>query len=601
MPDTITTKDYFDLAQQSYDDSLVPSLESTEGWNIIDVTQNDATGYAAVAYQAPDGKIIIAHKGSDNVFNSEDEIDVDWVNSNHPIAKGEIPDQFGDADAFTKQIMNNFSGQEIEHTGHSLGGALSQMMGHKYNSKSTAFDPPGIVEVIQNNSEAFHSEDSPFEGAKEVNVDDFTTIVVKNSPVSGVNTQIFGDGLTKIDLNPESIDWNLPGHSMENIVKAFGEDGNISNEFMNNVSTESESDIHLGIEKIVEGVDSMEQGIQDVRDGISDGASGVEEGVQDVRDGISDGTGSVKEGVQDVRDGISDGADSVIDGVQDVRDGISDGSGSVKEGVQDVRDGISDGTSSVKEGVQDVRDGIVEGVDSVRDGIRQVVEGEIDEGLSSMKEGVQDMKDGIADGTDSMKEGIQDVRDGISNGAGSVKEGVQDMKDGIADGIDSMKQGVQDMTEGISDGVSSMKEGVQEMRNGIGEGVQEMKDGIVDGVDGFIDGVPQFVEGVAGVVGGLIDNPDQVRKVIRDLKDDTQKVEPEIENSDQAIEDLILEKKALLGEDDLGFTLPDELPATGADPGAIDQNIQDLTQDLEANMDLLFQKIEKYKSSIQGI
>jgi len=77
---------------------------------------------------------------------------------------------------------------------------------------------------------------------------------------------------------------------------------------------------------------------------------------------------------------------------------------------------------------------------------------------------------------------------------------------------------------------------------------------------------------------------------------------------DQSGVDMIEEKQQAMDMEngeysmtpDNDLVLPDEFTPTGADLSVAD-DILNLTQDLESNMDLLFQNIEKYKSTIQGI
>lgn len=71
---------------------------------------------------------------------------------------------------------------------------------------------------------------------------------------------------------------------------------------------------------------------------------------------------------------------------------------------------------------------------------------------------------------------------------------------------------------------------------------------------------------------------------------------------DEEVIDYIEKRKELIGDTEVdqgGMVLPDELPATGADVSDVD--IENISRELEANTDLLFQNIEKYKSSVQGI
>lgn len=268
MPnDNLTTKDYFDLSDDAYL-NMSFSPEQENGWTVLNQTQNPDTGYEAVAFKAPNGEIIIAHRGSDSPSIDREALGnpiKDWTESNLAIIKGEVPPQFHDADAFAQEIIQEY-GSEITHTGHSLGGALAQLAAHKNGGNAVTFDPPGTSEVIQN-SDLFENE---------INHDQFKTLLVQNSMVSSVNTQI--GNLTKIDLydgdsgllekgikllklTESNIDGTHPtidDHSMDSIRKAFAENGEIEPSFLSNMSTVIESDVHEFVEKFTGQDESMD-------------------------------------------------------------------------------------------------------------------------------------------------------------------------------------------------------------------------------------------------------------------------------------------------------------------------------------------------------
>lgn len=300
MPDTLlTTKDYLDLSTEAYDNGLETSQQSTEGWNIIGQSQNDQTGYAAVAYQAPDGSIVIAHRGTDGLKD---------LGSDLSIGRQNLPAQFDDADNFTQEIMSEF-GDEVVHTGHSLGGGLAQLVGHKYGTESIAFDPPGMVEVIENNSETF--------GNQPINTENFTSVIVKNSPVSSPNTQIFGNGTTKIDLNPGSTLINPRGHSISEIANVIGDDGEISEEYVLNQSTVTEGSIHQAVDGANAVVDSI--GNSSVVSGVSGGV-GMAQGIKNGIDVINDASLTEAEKVtqlEELFDGFKDDGADLFMGIFD--------------------------------------------------------------------------------------------------------------------------------------------------------------------------------------------------------------------------------------------------------------------------------------------
>lgn len=265
MPtDSITPKKYLDLSNESYrNESLFRDTDTEGDWVVIDQTQNPETGYAAIAYQGPNGEIVITHRGSDPMTEILDKNSIgnsrkDWLESNRAILEGRVPPQFNDADEFTKNIYNQFGETvEISHTGHSLGGALAQLTAHKYDSNAVTFDNPGIQEVIVNNKDVFSNE--------TINHENFNSYLSLNSVVSSINTQIGNP--TKLDIDKllgiesSSNKDNLTGelsrgynsfklknlfdrHDLNNISEVFGEDGQPLEDFIMDMSTIQESDIN---------------------------------------------------------------------------------------------------------------------------------------------------------------------------------------------------------------------------------------------------------------------------------------------------------------------------------------------------------------------
>ncbi len=112
-----------------------------------------ANGFASAAYTNGDGsEIIISYRGT------EDTVE-DWL-ANGQIAIGQIPNQFADALSFYLQIKEANPDANIIITGHSLGGALAELIGaiaEDLSNKSIdssnyvatyAFNPPGISHLI---------------------------------------------------------------------------------------------------------------------------------------------------------------------------------------------------------------------------------------------------------------------------------------------------------------------------------------------------------------------------------------------------------------------------------------------------------------------
>lgn len=282
MPNNnVTPKKFLELSNESYrNESLPRNTTSEDGWTVIGQTQNHDTGYAAIAYQGPNGEIVIAHRGSDSPHEiSDGDISIgnsrkDWLESNKALVEGRVPPQFQDANEFTKNIYNQYEGETaITHTGHSLGGALAQLTAHKYGSDAVTFDNPGVHEVIVNNGDVF--------GGDEIKHENFKSYLSLNSFVSAVNTQIGEPTKLNIDKllgrDEASNKSNILGtadrawdtgkgltdrHDLNNISQVFGEDGQPLGEFIQDMSTMQESEAN----QVADFIGDKSRAITDITD-----------------------------------------------------------------------------------------------------------------------------------------------------------------------------------------------------------------------------------------------------------------------------------------------------------------------------------------------
>lgn len=118
------------LADAVYGGEHESSIPSDQGWSQVDLDGDNVgdyvtsiNGFAAAAYTDGSGNIVISYRGS-----SPDDPS-DWLLNNLPQAFDITQDQFSNAVDFYKQIFDLFPDKNITVTGHSLGGALAQMMG----------------------------------------------------------------------------------------------------------------------------------------------------------------------------------------------------------------------------------------------------------------------------------------------------------------------------------------------------------------------------------------------------------------------------------------------------------------------------------------
>ena len=148
--------------------ALKDSSNPLRSYKLISFQPNTASGFAAVAFQAPDkkdkngnvtekGEIIFSFRGTELSRDGGVDVKVD-VGVFMRDAYGTLSDHFDDARKFVYSVLNNpaYANRNYSFTGHSLGGAIASYMTYVTNTdsmsgvgKATTFDAPGISGVIE--------------------------------------------------------------------------------------------------------------------------------------------------------------------------------------------------------------------------------------------------------------------------------------------------------------------------------------------------------------------------------------------------------------------------------------------------------------------
>jgi len=212
----INPKEYLDLADASYE-VWYPGLKFNNAgktFTVIDVVDK-SSGYYGVAFEAPDGQRIIAHRGTE--FTSVMDVlrtntQLAYTNATHvPV----LPQQFIDA----KEFSDKFPGNDVTHTGHSLGGAIGQFCAASNKQNSTSFDAPPIANIIF----------SQVSGA-DLKASEHQSFIVNGSLVSAGSTDNrFGNVSVLYTKPPDELggaDFAFE-HKIENIKPCFDEKGNL--------------------------------------------------------------------------------------------------------------------------------------------------------------------------------------------------------------------------------------------------------------------------------------------------------------------------------------------------------------------------------------
>lgn len=112
------------------------STHLPEGWRLAKHTEIKRGYFAAVFISG--NNLILAHRGTDEAVDSVSNILI-YLNT--------IPTQAIIATYFTDSVVDEHSNKRITHTGHSLGGAIAELIALKTGTKAISFDAPGIKKI----------------------------------------------------------------------------------------------------------------------------------------------------------------------------------------------------------------------------------------------------------------------------------------------------------------------------------------------------------------------------------------------------------------------------------------------------------------------
>ena len=148
----VTRKEYVDFAHYCYD--LVPEKDFKQnkndyrtdlkeaGWSSVDINDPE-TGYDATIYKNSDNKeIVIAYAGT-NPFEMDD------LKNDLSIKDSEIMSQLDKAIETYMSVANeNNKDYKITVVGHSLGGALAQLIAALFDIDGISFNAPGVSHLL---------------------------------------------------------------------------------------------------------------------------------------------------------------------------------------------------------------------------------------------------------------------------------------------------------------------------------------------------------------------------------------------------------------------------------------------------------------------
>ena len=151
---TITAEDYAWLCKDSYNNPVGEDKIKLSGvtYKPVDHYNNPITGYQATAYQRIDtGEVIIANRGTEINFG----VIQDGITDLGMVVAG-VNAQMGDARAFVHRVKHDVEERArkqgsptppITLTGHSLGGAITEVLAHELNMRGVTFNAYGAVDM----------------------------------------------------------------------------------------------------------------------------------------------------------------------------------------------------------------------------------------------------------------------------------------------------------------------------------------------------------------------------------------------------------------------------------------------------------------------
>lgn len=153
-----TTQELAYLAEHSYENLTVGPRDPSKkpetyilggvSYNALYHSSNPATGYQGTVYQNPNGELIVAHRGTEPTSAKDLQADGQMVSSRTNM-------QIPDALALTAWAINKAKEQHdrtglnptVTLTGHSLGGALTEVSAYKYSLKGETFNGYGAANL----------------------------------------------------------------------------------------------------------------------------------------------------------------------------------------------------------------------------------------------------------------------------------------------------------------------------------------------------------------------------------------------------------------------------------------------------------------------
>ncbi|SEA83619.1 Protein of unknown function [Desulfuromusa kysingii] len=166
----LSEKAYSDFDPTDVDNATTAFTDSNgSDWTVYTVSETSGynTGFSGVAFRNEDTKeVVVAYRGTDGPRDVTPDLQAGLGQN--------VPNQYQQAKDFYDAVLdktNTDSSNSPTLTGHSLGGALAQLVGAVTGAETQTYNAPGVKDVLYNNPSTFgvFSETATFDNIKNNN------------------------------------------------------------------------------------------------------------------------------------------------------------------------------------------------------------------------------------------------------------------------------------------------------------------------------------------------------------------------------------------------------------------------------------------------
>ena len=266
----------------------------------------------------------------------------------------------------------------------------------------------------------------------------------------------------------------------------------IAEEHVSETSERMEETVDATSEILTEKVTEVKDGLEIVRESVTDKVSETREAeqelVSDVKDIVTEKIDTITEQfheqVTDAGDGLESIKDSVVDRVSEIRESQDEFTASMKDKIEEkvdtVRESVSEKITDVDEGVETVKESVLDRVSEIRDAKEEFVSDiseKAEDKLDLVRETIQETVKETDDGFESFRETVTDKFSDVAGYGESVvsetKENIETQFDTITETVDEQISQVRDEAEEAKETVTGMFDQVKSLGTDFFSDVQD--------------------------------------------------------------------------------------------------------------------------------